>query len=250
MKTRIRVDKISKKFNMDLKKQNLLERVLLFIDKKQSQPQKELKVFENVSFEIGEGEIVGLIGKNGSGKSTLLKIIAKIYNPDSGNVYTNGNLIYLNGLRSGLMPKLTMRENIFLMGSIMGLSQEDIRKKFDEIVDFSGLKEFVENKVCHFSSGMVMRLNFSATMHCLEHKNPDILLLDEVFGSGGDIDFQKKSLAKMEELIKGGATVILASHSMSLIKKYCDKSILLERGKITKQGPSNEVVSFYERQTI
>lgn len=246
---RVKVENISKKFNIDLKKQSLLSRVLEVSGRRESILKRDLGVLKDVSFEVKQGEILGLIGKNGSGKSTLLKIIAGIYRPDYGTIATKGSVVYLNGLKSGLMPKLTMRENIFLMGSVMGLSQNDIKNRFDEIVEFSGLREFVDNKVCHFSSGMVSRLNFSVTIHCLKHKNPDILLLDEVFGAGGDIDFQQKGTAKMEELIKGGATVILASHSLEIIKKHCDKAVLLKRENIAVIGGTEDIIEKYIKST-
>jgi len=246
-KIRIGVENISKSFNMDLKKRSILSRVLGVAGTESGgeRNNNNLEVLKNISFDVKEGEVFGLIGKNGSGKSTLLRIIAGIYQPDSGKVFIKGNLVYLNGLRNGLIPKLTMRENIFLMGSVMGLSQADIKRRFVQIVEFSDLGEFVDNKVYQFSSGMIARLNFSVMINCLEHKNPDILLLDEVFGSGGDIDFQKKSVAKMEEFIYKGASVILASHSLDVIKKYSNKTILLERGKKLMIDTPDNVINFY-----
>ena len=242
---RITVDNVSKKFSIGFKeKKGLLARVLEFVSGVYSE-KKELAVLQNVSFEVKEGEVAGLIGKNGSGKTTLLRIIAGIYQPDLGNVKTNGKVVYLSGLGQGLSPKLTMRENIFLMGSIMGLGQNDIKKRFNQIVEFSGLKDFTDTKVLQFSSGMVTRLNFSVTINCLEHHKPEILLLDEVFNAGGDLDFQSKGIEKMEELIKGGATVIMASHNLEIIKKYCNKAILLKNGQAIKIGPSEEVVGEY-----
>lgn len=242
--TRIRVDKISKKFNIDFRKnEGLLARVLSFFPR--SSPKRELLALDEASFDTKSGEVVGIIGKNGSGKSTLLKIIAGVYYPSSGEVKTNGTMVYLTGLGQGLVQKLTMRENIFLMGSVMGLAQKDIKKKFDEIVEFSGLKDFVDSKIYQFSSGMVTRLNFSVMIHSLKHHNPDIILLDEVFGAGGDIDFQKKGIEKMEELIKGGAAVIMVSHDLEIIKKYCNKAVLLNKGKTVFMGEPEEAVKKY-----
>src|SRR5574343_172390 len=241
---RIIVKKISKKFNIDFrKKEGLLARILNFLPK--ALPKRELIAINDVSFTVDSGEIVGIIGKNGSGKSTLLKIIAGVYAPDKGEVKTNGTMVYLTGMGQGLQLKLTMRENIFLMGSIMGLGQKDIRKKFNEIVELSGLSEFVDSKVFQFSTGMVTRLNFSVMLHSLKHHNPEIILLDEVFGSGGYIDFQRKGIEKMEELIKGGATVVIVSHDLVTIEKYCNKVILLEKGRVVAQGKPNEVVQSY-----
>lgn len=244
MEPRIKVDKISKKFDIDFRKnEGLLARILGFFPKSYSK--RELLALCEVSFDAKSGEIIGIIGKNGSGKSTLLKIIAGVYSPSSGEVKTNGTMVYLTGLGQGLAAKLTMRENIFLMGSVMGLAQKDIKKKFDEIVEFSGLKDFVDSKIYQFSSGMVTRLNFSVMIHSLKHHNPDIILLDEVFGAGGDIDFQKRGIEKMEELIKGGAAVIMVSHSLDMITKYCNRAILLDGGKISYIGGPKEAVRQY-----
>lgn len=131
------------------------------------------------------------------------------------------------------------------MGSVMGLSQGDIKKRFNEIVEFSGLRDFVDMKVYQFSTGMLSRLNFSIIIHCVKHQNPDILLLDEVLSAGGDIEFQEKATEKMEELIKGGATVILVSHSLDIINKYCDRAILLDKGKVVSSGIPTDVTNFY-----
>jgi len=241
---RIKLEHISKKFKIGTKKkESFLGKILnltLGVESK-----KEFFVLNDVSFEVKAGEIIGIIGKNGAGKSTLLRVIAGIYTSDSGILKTNGRVVYLSGFGSGLKTKLTMAENIFLIGSLMGLSQKDLRNKFDEIVEFSGLKEYVNTKVYQFSDGMVSRLNFSIGIHCLLHKNPEILLIDEVFGGGGDIDFQKKAIAKMEELIKCGASVIIVSHSLDTIKKYCDKALLLEKGKIVLEDVPERVVGSY-----
>ena len=206
---------------------------------------KDIEVFENISFDVYAGEVLGIIGKNGCGKSTLLRLIAGVYESDSGEIKTNGRVVYLTGMSQGSSPKLTMRENIYLMGSVMGLSQGDIKKRFNEIVEFSGLRDFVDMKVYQFSTGMLSRLNFSIIIHCVKHQNPDILLLDEVLSAGGDIEFQEKATEKMEELIKGGATVILVSHSLDIINKYCDRAILLDKGKVVSSGIPTDVTNFY-----
>lgn len=241
---RIRVNKISKKFDLERKaSDNALSRILFYLFRKQES--KQINVLDNVSFEVKAGEIMGLIGRNGSGKSTLLRIIAEVYFPDTGEVKTHGKVIYLGGRGQILTQNLTMRENIYLVGSMMGLSQKDIGKKFSTIVEFSGLKEFVDTKVYKFSSGMVTRLAFSIMIHCVKHHNPDILLLDEVFGGGGDIDFHDRAAKIIEEIIKGGAAVILVSHSLEIIKRYSDEVIWLDEGKIFAQGNSKKIVSRY-----
>lgn len=241
---RISVSNISKKFNIEYKRsEGLLARVLGFLPK--SSPKRDLIAIDGVSFQAKAGEIIGVIGKNGSGKSTLLKIVSGVYVPTLGEVKTNGSMVYLTGIGQGMMQKLTMRENIYLMGSVMGLTQKDIKVRFDEIVEFSGLKDFLDSKVYQFSTGMTTRLNFSVMLHSLKHHNPEIILLDEVFGSGGDIDFQKKGIEKMEELIRGGATVLMASHDLEVIKKYCNKVILLNKGKAFFIGKPEEAVDLY-----
>jgi ABC-type polysaccharide/polyol phosphate transport system ATPase subunit len=206
---------------------------------------KKIDVVRDVSFDADVGEIIGIIGRNGSGKSTLLRLIAGIYEQDSGEILTVGKLIYLNGYGQGLQPKLTMRENIYLMGALMGLSSSDVKKKFNEIVGFSDLREFIDTKVYQFSSGMVSRLSFSVMVFCVKHHDPEILLLDEIFDGAGDIDFRARALLKMEEFIRGGATVLLVSHRLETIKKYCHRVIWIEKGAMHKIGTSDEVVVAY-----
>lgn len=240
------LDNVSKKFNIGFKKnQGALARLISFVSGKESR--KDLEVLKDISFCTYPGQIIGLIGRNGSGKSTLLRIIAGIYEPDQGYVKTVGRVNYVSGFGNGLSSKLTMEENIYLMGTMMGLSKIDIKKRFAEIVDFSGLKDFVYAKVYKFSSGMVIRLSFSVTIHCLEHSNPDILLLDEVFGAGGDIDFEDKAIQKMAEFIKGGATVLLASHGLKIVEEYCDEVMLLDNGKILQSGSPRKVIDDYKK---
>ncbi|MBU1135989.1 MAG: ABC transporter ATP-binding protein [Nanoarchaeota archaeon] len=244
-KPSIVVKNISKKFSIGFKRNDsFLAKILCFSFG--DEIKKELWALKNVSFDVNAGENLGIIGRNGSGKSTLLRVIAGVFPANEGEVETNGKLIYLTGFGQGLKPKLTMRENIYLIGSIMGLSQKDIKKRFNEIIEFSGLKNFLDVKVYKFSSGMIARLNFSIGIHCLKHSNPDILLFDEVFHSGGDIYFKKKIIEKMEEFLKGGTTVILVSHDLETIKKYCDKVLWLERGEVIKYGEPNEIVEAYE----
>lgn len=242
---RIVLDNVSKKFKIGYKDENrsaLARIVSLFSEK---EPKKDFYALKNISFEVSSGQNLGVIGRNGSGKSTLLRLIAGVYEPDGGNIKTKGSVVCLMGLGYGLNPKLTMRENIYLMGSIMGLSQKDIKKRFGEIVSFSGLSDFLGTKIYQFSSGMITRLNFSVTIHCVKHSNPDILLLDEVFGAGGDIDFEEKAIKKMEELITGGTTAVLATHDLNTVEKYCDRVLWLDKGKILKIGDQKNIVMDY-----
>ena len=241
---RIEIKNVYKKFSVDFrKKEGALFRSISFLLKKNNK--KEIEILKDISFDVYPGEILGIIGKNGSGKSTLLRLIAGVYEIDSGEIKTNGKVVYLTGFGQGSIPKLTMRENIYLMGSVLGLGQKDIKNKFNEIVEFSGLKDFVDMKIYQFSTGMISRLNFSVIINCLKYQNPEILLFDEVLSAGGDIEFQEKATAKMEEFIKGGASVILVSHSFDIIKKYCSKTLLLNNGRITKVGDPESVIQSY-----
>jgi ABC-type polysaccharide/polyol phosphate transport system ATPase subunit len=240
---RIIVENLSKEFKMIRRGgETVLGRAVGFLSR--AKP-KKMRIAEGISFEVEAGENIGIIGTNGSGKSSLLRLIAGIYAEDSGRIQTDGSLVYLAGFGQGLQSLLSMRENIYLMGTMMGLSTKEIRDRFDEIVQFSGLAEFVDAKIYQFSSGMLTRLNFSVMIFCVKHNNPDILLLDEIFSAGGDIDFQTRALAKMEELIHSGATVILVSHEMETIKRYCDRAIWLENGKIVQIGPAEKIVGAY-----
>ena len=240
----IELKQISKKFRLDCKdNRSILAKILSFISIKKRK--KELQALKDISFDVFKGEIVGVIGANGSGKSTLLKVITGIYQPEKGVVKSKGKLIYVGGFNQGLQPRLTMAENIYLRGALLELSRKDIKEKFWEIVEFSGLSDFLDTKVYQFSTGMTIRLNFSVTIHCIQHQNPEILLIDEVFGTGGDANFNAEALEKMGQLIKSGATVLLASHRVDIITKYCRRVVLLEKGKIVKIGRPAEVVKKY-----
>jgi ABC-type polysaccharide/polyol phosphate transport system ATPase subunit len=239
---RITIKNVSKKFNIGyIKKQGFLARMLSAFSHRENK--KEITVLNNVSFNIDSGEVVGIIGDNGSGKSTLLRVIAGIYKADSGEVSTNGRIISLINLGVGLKERLTMKENIFFVGSALGISQKEIREKFDSIVKFSQLGEFLETKIYQFSAGMIQRLIFSIAAY----SDPDILLLDEVF-EVGDEHFRQKSSGKMKELIKQNVTIVVVTHSLGLVKKYCNKAILIEKGKVIKEGNPSEVVALYKQK--
>lgn len=238
------VSNVSKQFNIGFyKKDSILSRFLTLIFSRESK--HLITVLDDISFSVAKGETVGIIGDNGSGKSTLLRIIAGIYQADKGSVESRGEPIYMNGFGVGMKPRLTMRNNIYLIGAVMGLKRKEINARFQDIVDFSGLSAYVDTKVYQFSSGMLSRLRFSTTMFCLKEKRPEVLLLDEVLGAGGDNDFKIKALQKIEEFLTEGSAVLLVSHEMSVIEKYCDKVILLERGRIKKIGNSREIVDHY-----
>ena len=237
---RIILDNVTKEFKIGFKKnQGMLARFASLFSGRE--PKKTLKAVQGVSLAVNSGEIVGLIGKNGSGKSTLLRIIAGIY-PHYGAKKVNGHIVSLINLGSALIDRLTMKDNIFLAGSLFGLSQREIRKRFHSIVEFAGLEEFVHTKLYQFSRGMLERLAFSIAIHA----NPEILLLDEVFAVG-DEDFRAKSANKIKELAKNGAGIILVSHELWLIEKYCDKVVWLKKGKIVKEGNTKEIIKEYKK---
>lgn len=244
--TRIELINVSKKFDINYQKnQTALARLLSFF---RGDNKKDFWALDNISLKVKAGENLGVIGKNGSGKSTLLRAIAEVYQVEEGYVWTNGQLVYLTGFGHGLQPRLTMKENIFLVGSVMGLGQPDIKERFDDIVEFAGLRDYVDTKLFKFSSGMQTRLASSIGLHCVAHRKPDILLVDEVIGGGADKEYQEKSLKKMEELLKGGSTVVLVSHNLDAIKKYCDRVIWLEAGRVKMEGGAEKVVEGYEKK--
>jgi len=241
---RINLQGVGKKFNLNFKKrEGILARLLSVFSL--SKNANDFWVFRVIDFTPADGQIVGIIGRNGSGKSTLLRVLAGIYQADEGTVKLKGQVAYLTGFGQGLMPKLTMRENIYLVGSLLGLSQKEIKQRFVEIVEFSELGEYIETPVYKFSSGMISRLSFSTTIFCLKHRNPDILLIDEALEAGTDLNFRNKALNKMEEILLTGANVVLVSHDLAMIEKYCHDVIWLDKGKIVKQGQASEVVSAY-----
>ncbi len=200
------------------------------------------RALDNISFAVGEGEVVGIIGTNGSGKSTLLKIISGALIPTKGRVTVDRDKIQLLTLGTGFDYELTGRENVYLNGAIIGYSKEFIDEKYDDIVKFAELEGFMDEKVRNYSSGMVSRLGFAiATIR----DTPEILILDEVL-SVGDIFFRKKSEARIQEMIHGGSTVLIVSHSMGVIRKNCDKAIWIEKGELRMIGDPNEVCKAYE----
>ena len=195
---------------------------------------------KDVSFEVKRGEVVGIIGANGSGKTTLLKILSNITEPTSGFADVRGRVSSLLEVGTGFHPELTGRENIYLNGTILGMNRKEVQRKFDEIVDFSGVEKFIDTPVKRFSSGMKVRLAFSVAAHL----EPEILLVDEVL-SVGDAAFQRKSLGKMGDVSEEGLTILFVSHNMGAIRRLCPSSILLRNGGIALRGPSNEVVNRY-----
>ena len=194
----------------------------------------------DVSFDVAEGDVVGIIGRNGAGKSTLLKIISRITDPTEGAVEVRGRMASLLEVGTGFHPELTGRENIFLNGAILGMRKAEIASKFDEIVAFAEVEKFLDTPVKHYSSGMYVRLAFAVAAHL----NPEILIVDEVLAVG-DVAFQKKCLGKMNEVSRGGRTVLFVSHNMAAIENLCKRGVVLEHGKLAFQGTSKEAVHHY-----
>ena len=194
----------------------------------------------DISFEVKQGEVLGIVGRNGAGKSTLLKILCRITDPTHGFAEIRGRISSLLEVGTGFHPELTGRENIYLNGTILGMRKQEVERKFDEIVDFSGVEKFLDTPVKRYSSGMRVRLAFSVAAHL----EPELLIIDEVLAVG-DAAFQQKCLNKMEDAGQTGRTVIFVSHNMPAVTRLCSRAILLEEGRITKDGPADEVVSTY-----
>lgn len=203
---------------------------------------KDFTALSHVSFSVQKGETIGLIGHNGAGKSTLLKIISGILKPSEGRVVCRGNVVPMLELGSGFDYDLTGRENIFLNGAILGNTKEFLESKYDDIVAFSELGQFINTPIRNYSSGMLARLAFSIASLV----EPDILIVDEIL-SVGDADFQKKSRSRMTELMSGGTTVLFVSHSLDQIKEMCSRCIWLEHGSIQMEGSADSVCDAYER---
>lgn len=237
----IKLKNVSMKFNLGIEKNNSIkESFIALFDKKRRTPKTEFWALNDITFSVEKGEVVGLIGSNGAGKSTMLKVVSGVMKPTSGTVEVNGVISPMIELGAGFDMELTARENIYLNGSILGYSKQFINDKFEEIVDFSELRDFLDVPVKNFSSGMIAKLAFSiATI-----VNPEILIVDEIL-SVGDIKFQEKSRKKMLEMIKGGTTVLYVSHSLESIKELCDKVIWIEHGKMIKMGKTDKICKEY-----
>lgn len=196
---------------------------------------------KDVSFDVERGEVVGIIGRNGAGKSTILKIISGLFKPTEGTVITNGRVVPMLELGSGFDSELTGRENIFLNGAILGYTEQFLNDQYDQILEFSELEEFIDRPIKTYSSGMMMRLAFSVATIV----KPEILIVDEILAVGDDA-FQKKSHAKMMELMHGGATVLYVSHNLNQIRELCNKVVWLDHGKVVMQGDTDEVCDAYQ----
>lgn len=240
----IKINNVSMRFNLGIEKNFSLK--LFFINmfkwKKEKKEKKEFWALKDVNLEVKKGEVVGFIGSNGAGKSTLLKVVAGVMKPTKGSVEKYGNICPMIELGAGFDMDLTARENIYLNGAILGYSREFIDQKFEEIVEFSELRDFLDVPVRNFSSGMVARLAFSVATIV----DPEILIVDEIL-SVGDIAFQQKSENKMRSMIEGGTTVLFVSHSLVQIEKLCDRVVWLENGTVKKIGEPKQICEEYKQ---
>ena len=241
----ITVENVKMDFNLGVEKDNSMKQVFVNLFTGNKKKKEYFHALKDINFHINKGEVVGLIGSNGAGKSTLLKVVSGVMKPTSGKVTVNGVISPMIELGAGFDQNLTAKENIYLNGSILGYSKKFLDEKFDEIIEFSELKDFLNVPVKNFSSGMTAKLAFSiATI-----VNPEILIVDEIL-SVGDIKFQEKSKNKMMEMIKGGTTVLYVSHSLESIKDLCTKVIWLEQGSIVKIGNPKEICDEYYKFQI
>lgn len=253
MKPAIEVTDLSKRYTINHKNKasyrtlkddvtNLLRKPVKGFSKELSINESEEKFWalKDVGFEVPQGEIFGVIGQNGSGKSTLLKILSRIVQPTEGQVRLRGRTASLLEVGTGFHPELTGRENVYFNGSMLGMSRQEINRKFNEIVEFSEVEKFIDTPVKFYSSGMYVRLAFSVAAHL----DPEILILDEVLAVG-DASFQKKSLGKILSTMREGRTVLFVSHSMSSIRQLCTRGIMLKHGHVTFSGPVDELIEQY-----
>lgn len=247
----IDVQNVSMRFNLGIEENNSLKQMAVDLFSKSAREKRKMHKKENefwalqdVSFKVEKGQVVGFVGSNGAGKSTLLKVVAGVMKPTKGKVLVGGNICPMIELGAGFDLDLNARENIYLNGAVMGYSKDFIDSKYQEIVDFSELHDFLEVPVRNFSSGMIARLAFSVATIV----EPEILIVDEIL-SVGDLNFQKKSENKMRSLISGGTTVLYVSHSIESIKSLCDKVVWLEHGKVIQVGTAEKVcAAYYESQ--
>lgn len=237
---------VSMKFNLGVEKDNSLKMIFINLFTPRKKKKKDyFWALKDIDFRINKGDVVGIIGANGAGKSTLLKVVSGVYKPTTGTVEVNGKISPMIELGAGFDGELTARENIYLNGAILGYSKDFLEEKFDEIVEFSELKDFLDVPVKNFSSGMVAKLAFSISTIV----DPEVLIVDEIL-SVGDIKFQEKSKNKMMSMIEGGTTVLYVSHSIDSIKELCSKVIWLDHGKIVKMGNAKEICDEYYKKLM
>jgi ABC-2 type transport system ATP-binding protein len=237
----IRVDSLWKNFRLYHERNRYLKAAML---RGRRARYEEFWALQDVSLTVAKGATVGVIGSNGSGKTTLLKCLTGIYTPERGSVHIEGNVAALLELGAGFHAELSGTENIYLNGSILGMSKKEIDNKFDSIVEFAGLEQFIDTPVKNFSSGMVVRLGFSIATHV----EPEVLLIDEILAVG-DQAFQRKSTEKIEQFRRDGRTILVVSHSLGLVQQLCDTVVWLEKGHVKMTGPASDVIAEYTGTT-
>ena len=241
----IRFNNVSKRFTYAREQpQSIQETLTSLIGRRRKHPKRDLWAVNDLSFDLYPGQSLGIVGRNGSGKSTVLKLIARIIRPTSGQVAVHGRVSALLELGAGFHPDLTGRENIALNASVLGLTQKDVDRNFDAIVEFSELGEFIDMPVKHYSSGMYMRLGFSVAIHV----DPDILIVDEILAVG-DQAFQTKCIDRIHEMHRAGVSIILISHNLNVVRRMCSNLIWLENGHMRASGPTEEVANQYKYQS-
>lgn len=235
MEPRITIDHVTKEFT--LRHRRSLKELAIAAVRRQDLGINTFKALDDVSFDVNEGETVALLGFNGSGKSTLLKLISGVLRPDGGEVRTRGRVAGLIEVGAGFHPDLTGRENVFLNGAILGMTEKQIEDAYDSIVEFSEIPDFMETEVKFYSSGMFLRLAFSVAIH----SDPEVFLIDEILAVG-DEPFQKKCLAEIRSLSEKGKTLVIVSHDLDMVSGLCDRGVLLEKGNKVADGPTAEIV--------
>jgi lipopolysaccharide transport system ATP-binding protein len=221
-----------------------MRRIIRRLGKKPTTARREFWALKDVTFDVAEGDVLGIIGPNGAGKSTLLKILSQITEPTNGEIRVRGRVASLLEVGTGFHQELSGRENIFMNGAILGMTQAEIRRRFDEIVAFAGIDQFIDTPVKRYSSGMVVRLGFSVAAHL----EPEILVVDEVLAVG-DVEFQRKCLGKMGEVSQSGRTVLFVSHNMAAVQAFCRRAVLLDRGQLLADSATDQILAQYDELT-
>jgi ABC-type polysaccharide/polyol phosphate transport system ATPase subunit len=239
----LRFDKVSKRYRIRHEDGTVSRNPLVRAWNRLRTRSEDFWALRDVSFEVKRGEALGIIGHNGAGKSTILKLLSNITTPTSGEITINGRLAALIEVGSGFHPELTGRENIFLSGSILGMKRREIEAKLDQIIEFAGVREFIDTPVKRYSSGMYVRLGFAIAAHL----DADVLLLDEVLAVG-DASFQAKCLQRVRELRESGKTIVFISHDLAAVERLCDRVLLMERGRLVAEGEPHEVIAEYQRR--
>ncbi len=242
-KTAIRVENLGKQYNIgapQIKYQTLRDKMADAVKRREKAADHYIWALKDVSFEVSEGQVLGVVGRNGAGKSTLLKILSRVTEPTEGLIEIRGRVGSLLEVGTGFHPELTGRENIFLNGAILGMKRTEIDKKFDEIVDFSEVEKFIDTPVKRYSSGMYLRLAFAVAAHL----EPEILVVDEVLAVG-DAEFQKKCLGKMSDVAQQGRTVLFVSHNMSAVLRLTQETLVIDHGQLLMRGPTPEAIDYY-----